>query len=88
LGDESEFLGSGAAEAGLRQDLAPIVGRQVVGVVVAGPFHDMTLEFAGGWMLHTLADAPQWESWQIATTPGELVIAGPSSLWSHFPPTD
>jgi len=78
------MYGSGADPVAA-QDLTQLVGHRIVDASAATPWHDLELEFDGGWTLRAFSDAPDWESWRLTSDEGELLVAGPGSSWSHFP---
>lgn len=82
---EAAFFGSGIDEP-TSQNLEVLVGRRIVGVEIRSPFHDLNVRFEGDWTLDTLADAAEWESWQVTADDGEMLVAGPGDSWSQFPP--
>lgn len=89
LSDQGEIvIGSASEEVVLSKIDDLIVGNVVQEVHVRGEFHDLRVEFANARVLEAFADSEKFESWNFVSSSGEMIIAGPSRLWSLFrPPT-
>lgn len=85
LSDQGEIvIGSDSEEAVLGKIDDLIVGSIVREVRVRGEFNDLRVGFANGRVLEAFADSEKFENWKLIGGPDEMIIAGPSRLWSTF----
>jgi hypothetical protein len=87
LSDQGEIvIGNESEETVLSKIDDLVVGSVVREVRVRGEFHDLRVKFANARVLEAFADSEKYENWNLVTSSGEMIIAGPSRLWSTFRP--
>jgi hypothetical protein len=79
------FVGSDSREAELATLPALLTGLAVTAVEITAPFSDLKLLFGADTALELFADSERYESWQVVSPDGEMIIAGPGASWSWFP---
>ena len=82
--DGEIVIGSGSTDELVDRMSDYLKGQVVERVAVRGEFHDLRLEFMSRYALEVYADSQEFENWQLGGGPTEMIIAGPSRLWSEF----
>jgi hypothetical protein len=82
---DSEILVGSDSEDDLVDSLPQYLRGQCVDhVSVRGEFHDLRVEFMNHLILEAFADSEKYENWQLVGGANDMIIAGPSGLWSEF----
>lgn len=77
-------IGSSEAAAAVGRLSQILPGEAATMVRVSGPFHDLQVHFKSGLVLEAFPSSSEGESWQVAAGPNDMVVAGPTNLWSDF----
>lgn len=86
-GDEI-IVASDSNADGFDTGAAALCNTTVDRVEVSAPFHDIEVRFSNGILLQSFADSETYEHWYFFRAPNDMIIAGPSELWSVFSPSD
>jgi hypothetical protein len=77
LGSGDERVAAKKLDELLRDDIA-------VALEVSGDFHDLRVRFQSGRVLEAFPAASEGDSWQVSAGANDMVVAGPTNLWSDF----
>lgn len=89
LVSNSDIVVASDSDAEQSETVVALLDKLIVDrVLLASPFNDLEIHFAGGAFLQTFADSEKHEHWYFTGGPQEMIVAGPGKLWSSFKPLE
>jgi hypothetical protein len=76
--------GSSDGSSGAEALSKATAGDTVASIQIEGALHDLRVRFKSGQTLEVFPNSSKSESWQASAGPDNMVVAGPTHLWSDF----